>query len=61
MQAPEGLTAKIDLVLKSAPTKSLLSIAKAAKDNDEIEFTVPAKLALGEYAILATVVGTSRR
>ena len=49
---------KLDLVLLSAPTKSVVAIAKAANDGDEFTLTIPAKLALGDYAIAATVVGS---
>ncbi len=49
---------QLDLVLTSAPTKSVAKIAKAAASGDVVEFVIPAKLAAGDYKVLATVVGS---
>ena len=53
---------QLDLVLKSAPTKSVLKIAKEATyeqmNDDLVTFTPSPKLAPGTYQILATVVGS---
>ena len=48
---------QLDLVLTSAPTKSVAKIAKAAPSGEVVEFVIPAKLAAGDYKVLATVVG----
>jgi hypothetical protein len=49
---------KLDLVLASAPTKSVAVLSKSAASGDPVAIAWPAKLAAGTYKVVATVLGS---